>query len=118
MHPTNLINMKDLLAHVYEKFGPEAVVLEVVSDPDSHVGGCGCMECAEGSKYDHEFYDDEDDYEGPGEMMREERSQTVTEEAVEQMDEIVGELRQASQTHAKQAARLQNLAAALKSLGG
>jgi len=118
MHPTNLINMKDLLAHVYEKFGPEAVVLEVVSDPDSHVGGCGCMECAEGSKYDHEFYGDEDDYEGPGEMMREERSQTVTEEAVEQMDEIVGELRQASQTHAKQAARLQNLAAALKSLGG
>jgi len=90
----------------------------VVSDPDSHVGGCGCMECAEGSKYDHEFYGDEDDYEGPGEMMREERSQTVTEEAVEQMDEIVGELRQASQTHAKQAARLQNLAAALKSLGG
>jgi hypothetical protein len=118
MHPSNLIDMKDLLAHVYEKFGPEAVVLEVVSDPDSHVGGCGCMECAEGSKYDHEFYDDEDDYEGPGEMMREERSQTVTEEAVEQMDEIVGELRQASQTHAKQAARLQNLAAALKSLGG
>lgn len=118
MHPTNLINMKDLLAHVYEKFGPEAVVLEVVSDPDSHVGGCGCMECAEGSKYDHEFYGDEDDYEGPGEMMREERSQTVTEEAVEQIDEIVGELRQASQTHAKQAARLQNLAAALKSLGG
>ena len=33
MHPDNLINMKDLLAHVYEKFGPGTMILEIVSDP-------------------------------------------------------------------------------------
>lgn len=120
MHPNNLIDMKDLLAHVYEKFGPEAMILEIVSDPDSHDGGCGCMECAEGMKYDHEFYDDEDEvmYDGPGEMMREEHTETIAEEAVEQMDEMVGELRKASQMHADQATRLHNLAGALKSLRG
>ena len=89
-------------------------MVEVVSDLTLMSVGVGAWRRRR-LKYDHEFYDDEDDYEGPDEMMRE-RSQTVTEEAVEQMDEIV-ELRRASQTR-QAAARLQNLAAALKSLGG
>lgn len=120
MHPDSLINMKDLLAHVYEKFGPDAMILEIVTDPDSHPDDCQCMECVEGMKYDHEFYDDEDEvmYDGPGEMMREEHTETIVEEAVEKMDEMVGELRKASQTHADQATRLHNLSAVLKSLRG
>ena len=64
--------------------------------------------------------DDEDEvmYDGPGEMMREEQTETIIEEAVEKMDEMVGELRKASQTHADQATRLHNLSAVLKSLRG
>jgi len=118
MHPQNLVGLKDLMAHIYQKFGPEAVILEVVQDPDGHDQGCGCMECMEGAKYMHEFYEDEDDYEGPGEMHREERAEAVSNDMTEQMGEMVEELRQASETHANQAERLQNIAAALKSVGG
>jgi hypothetical protein len=117
MHPQNLVGLKDLMAHVYEKFGPEAVVLEVVQDPGSHPEGCGCMECMEGDKYMHEFFGDEEEYEGPGEMHREEHAEEVSNDMSGQIDEMVGELRQASETHAGQAARLQNIAAALKSMG-
>jgi hypothetical protein len=118
MHPQNLVGLKDLMAHIYQKFGPEAVILEVVQDPDGHDQGCGCMECMEGAKYTHEFYEDEDDYEGPGEMHREEHAEAVSNDMTEQMGEMVEELRQASETHANQAERLQNIAAALKSVGG
>ena len=117
MHPQNLVGLKDLMAHIFEKFGPEAVVLEVVQDPGSHPEGCGCMECMEGDKYTHEFFGDEEEYEGPGEMHREERAEEVSNDMSGQIDEMVGELRQASETHAGQAARLQNIAAALKSMG-
>ena len=48
MHPQNLVGLKDLMAHIFQKFGPEAVILEVVQDPGSHDQGCGCMECMEG----------------------------------------------------------------------
>ena len=118
MHPQNLVGLKDLMAHIYQKFGPEAVILEVVQDPDGHDQGCGCMECMEGAKYMHEFYEDEDDYDGPGEMHREEHAEAVSNDMTEQMGEMVEELRQASETHANQAERLQNIAAALKSVGG
>ncbi len=64
------------------------------------------------------FYEDEDEYEGAGEMHREEHAEAASNDMVEQMDEMVGELRQASETHANQAVRLQNIAAALKSIGG
>jgi hypothetical protein len=97
MHPQNLVGLKDLMAHIYQKFGPEAVILEVVQDPDGHDQGCGCMECMEGAKYMHE---------------------AVSNDMTEQMGEMVEELRQASETHANQAERLQNIAAALKSVGG
>ena len=43
MHSQDLVGLKDLMAHIFEKFGPEAVVLEVVQDPGSHPEGCGCM---------------------------------------------------------------------------
>ena len=118
MHPQNLVGLKDLMAHIYEKFGPDAIVLEVVQDPDSHEQGCGCMECMHGAEYMHEFYEDEDDYEGPGEMHREEHAEEVSNDMTEKIDEMVGELRQASETHANQATKLQNIAAALKSMGG
>ncbi len=36
MHPQNLVGLKDLMAHIFQKFGPEAVILEVVQDPGSH----------------------------------------------------------------------------------
>ena len=95
MHPQNLVGLKDLMAHIYEKFGPDAIILEVVQDPDSHEQGCECMNCLHGAEYMHEFYEDEYEYEGPGEMHRKEHAEEVSNDMTEQIDEMVGELRKA-----------------------
>ena len=119
MHPQNLVGLKDLMVHIFEKFGPDAVILEVIHDPDSHPPDCECMDCMEGDKYMYEFFGDEEEYEyaGPGKMHREEHAAEVSSEMTEKIDEMVGELRKASETHAGQAARLHDIAAALKSIG-
>ena len=50
MHPQNLVGLKDLMVHIFEKCGPDAVILEVIHDPDSHPPDCECMDCMEGDK--------------------------------------------------------------------
>jgi len=61
MHPADNYDVKKvLLERIHEMFGPKVVVLEIVTDPESHESGCDCMDCTEGHEYDEEY--DEPDY--------------------------------------------------------
>lgn len=62
MHPADNYDVKKvLLERIHEMFGPKVVVLEIVTDPESHESGCGCMGCSCGHEYNEEYVEGEDD---------------------------------------------------------
>lgn len=117
MKPQRYADIKDAMAGIFQKFGQGTVILEIVHDPDDHEGGCGCMECQHGARFDREFFDDEDEERVDDPDSGEYQSATTGDRS-DEVEAVADDVRRTSQEQGVQAHKLQNIAAALKSLGG